>query len=89
MTGKEFVKLRKEIVLNSLYISDYENSFNIDPQTVCSFFDGYMEYLQELEREDGESLDIDEFFERYDTTENLLEWYASFEIDPLQIPSED
>lgn len=85
MTVKELVQLRKEIVLNSIYISDYENSFNIDPHTVYGFFDGYMEYLQELEREDGENLDIDEFFERYDTTENLLEWYSYFDKDPLPI----
>jgi len=43
-------KLRKQIVLNSLYVSDYENSYGIDPHAVQSYFDGFVEYLCEVAR---------------------------------------
>ena len=43
-------KLRKQIVLNSLYVSDYENSYGIDPHVVQNYFDGFVEYLCEVAR---------------------------------------
>ena len=38
MTKQELQQLRNEITLNSLYTSDYNNSFNIDPRQVQDFF---------------------------------------------------
>ena len=32
--------LRKEIVLNSLFIADYRNSLNIDPHMLCNYGGG-------------------------------------------------
>ena len=43
MTKQELQQLRNEITLNSIYTSDYNNSFNIDPRQVQDFFDGYLE----------------------------------------------
>lgn len=43
LSFRQFKKLRGEIVLNSLYLSDYENSLGIDPQNVYDFFEGYLE----------------------------------------------
>lgn len=43
-------KLRKQIVLNSLYLRDYENSYGIDPHAVQNYFDGFVEYLCEVAR---------------------------------------
>lgn len=74
LTDEELVKLRKEIRLNSLFISDYENSFGFDPHEVCEFFDGFMSHITELEKENGEDLPWDEFWKKYDTVENLLAW---------------
>ena len=48
LTNEQLIKLRKEIVLNSLYKSDYENSFGIDPNEVCYFFDSYIEDMWNL-----------------------------------------
>ena len=48
LTSAELSKLRKEIILNSLYVSDYENSFGFDANDICCFFDGYVSYLEEL-----------------------------------------
>ena len=47
MTKQELQQLRQQITLNSLYTSDYENSFNIDPRQVQDFFDGWLEYCSE------------------------------------------
>lgn len=41
-------ELRKQIVLNSLYLSDYENSYGIDPHEVQDYFDGFVDYLCEI-----------------------------------------
>lgn len=38
-------KLRKEIVLNSLFISDYQNSLGLEPNQVLCYFDAYFEFL--------------------------------------------
>ena len=76
-------ELREQIVLNSIYVHDYENNMGIEAKVCCDFFDGYVSYLQELEKENGEDLDFDEFFDKYDTTDNLWDWYCCFEDEPL------
>lgn len=80
MNKKQLAQLRKEIVLNSFFISDYNNSFGIDPNIVCAFFDGYMDYLCELEEETGK----DAF--ALDNKTNLWAWYLCHDQDPLPIP---
>ena len=48
---------------------------------MCDFFDGFMSYLTELEKEKyGKELDkIEDFFKEFDTFENLWEWYCLIE----------
>jgi hypothetical protein len=62
--------LREEIVLNSLFLKDYNNSFQFSPESVRSFFDGYVDFLLELAKEDGKT-EIGE----YDTMDNLFTYY--------------
>ena len=77
LTSAELLQLRKEIILNSILIYDYTNSFGFNPWDICSFFDGYVSYLEELAEEDGfESVD---FLEEYDTEENLYSWFLCFD----------
>lgn len=46
--------LRQEIVLGSIYVSDYKNSFGISPEKVCDFFTSFWEsYCEELAKEDN------------------------------------
>lgn len=46
--------LRQEIVLGSIYISDYANSFGISPEKVCDFFTSFWEsFCDELAKEDN------------------------------------
>ena len=45
LTTTQLWDLRKEIVLNSVFLSDYDNSLGIEPQEVCNFFDSWLEDL--------------------------------------------
>jgi len=76
---QDLEQLRKEIVLNSLYISDYNNSFNIDPHSVCDFFDGFISHMEELASEINPNMTYEEMFVMLDNTETLFEWYSCFE----------
>lgn len=86
LSKRQFKKLRSEIVLNSLFYSDYRNSFGIKPATVCSFFDSAIEYIaDEYYEQHGKRLDICDI-----TTDMLYAYYTSglFETDPLE-PDDD
>ena len=75
-TKEDLWDLRQQIVLNSLFVSDYRNNMGIDEHSVADFFEGYMDYLTELEREEGMSDEtFKQFFDRYDTPDNLWSWY--------------
>ncbi len=84
-TKEDLQNLRNEIVLNSLFVSDYNNSFGISAKSVCDFFDSYMDFIDEMAKEDGfkygyqSEHTFDEFFEKYDTIDNLMEWYGCYE----------
>lgn len=84
--------LRKQIILNSLFISDYRNTFGIDPHVVCDFFDSYLSYLDEEMRLTIPGYDDSHFFDHlldFDTEENLWNWYCCYEDDPLPIHKEE
>lgn len=92
MTKQMLWRLRQEIPLNSMYYSDYRNSLSIDEHAVCDFFDGYLEYLNEIMQEQIPAYDDAEFFDWlpvYDNAENLWNWYGCFEDDPLPLDIEE
>ena len=77
LTSAELSQLRKEVILNSVFIYDYTNSFGFNSWDICSFFDGYVSYLEELAREDGyEGID---YLTKYDTEENLYSWFLCYD----------
>ena len=76
LTAKELWKLRKEVVVGSMFVSDYVNTFGFNPHDVSSFFDGYADYLQELIEEDG--VDESEFY-TYDNINNLWSWFNCYD----------
>ena len=78
LTLEELSQLRKEINLNSIFIYDYTNSFGFNPWDICSFFDGYVSFLNELAREDGFE-GIDYYLTKYDTKENLYSWFLCYD----------
>lgn len=61
----ELCELRKEISLGSMYLTDYENSFGIDVDTLSSYSEGYEESLYEEYGEDWENHDTPEEFANY------------------------
>ncbi len=85
MTKEDLWKLRKEICLNSLFVSDYRNNFGFTEESVCTFFDGYMEFLGEIAEERfGEKATLDNVF-TLDDAENLYEWFCCFEEFPFEM----
>ena len=49
---EQLKKLRSEISINSIFYSDFNNSFEIDCHEVSNYADGYLEHLKESEYED-------------------------------------
>ena len=90
MNRQQLWELREEIVLNSLFLTDYDNSFRIDNNKVCNFFEGYVEFLYELAEDDGQQgLTFFEIANRYDSEDNLWEWYNCYDEDPLPQQEEE
>ena len=75
LTKDQLWELREEIVLGSLYINDYENSFGIDPRGVCNFFDSFIEDAQQ----DDEGNFNDRKTEEFDNADELYDYYMSCE----------
>ena len=92
ITFSDVKRLRKEIVLNSLYISDYKNTLGLDPHEVCDFFDGFVEYMAELLAEEYGDVPVSEYYDylyKYDDEANLEEWWNMFEECPFSGRKED
>ncbi len=79
---EDLAEFRKQIVLNSLFVSDYQNSLGISSDSACLFFDSFMSFIEDLAEEDGFKLtdkNWKEFFEKYDTLDNLEDWHGCYE----------
>ena len=68
LTHDELMELRGQVCLGSVYLSDYNNKFGIDPNQVYSFCEGYgMEIDWDEERDTPEAFaDYCESVERFD-----------------------
>lgn len=75
LTIDELWQLREEIKLYSLFIADYDNSFDFYPNDVCAFFEGYCDYLDELQSEGDKSIPALD----YDSKENLWSWFNCYD----------
>lgn len=75
LTKEQLWKLRKEITLGSIYVDDYKNSFEIEPQSVCNFFDSFIEDAQQDDNGNFNNRNIKEF----DNAEELYNYYMSCE----------
>lgn len=74
-TKNELEQLRQDIVLNSIYTSEYENRFNINPKFIQDFFDGYIDF-------------IDQDFDK-DDINTLQDWYYTVDYsDYIDNPSQ-
>ena len=75
LTIDELWQLREEIVLYSIKSADYANSFDFYPNDVCSFFEGYESYLDELQSEGDPAIPAID----YDSKENLWGWFNCYD----------
>lgn len=75
LTKEQLWKLRQEIVLGSIYVNDYENSFGIEPIDVCNFFDSFIEDAEHDDEGNASGRDIKD----YDNAEELYNYYSSCE----------
>ena len=83
-TRESLWALRREIVLNSLFIADYRNSLNIDPQMLCSFFDGFLEEVEMQMEEEIPGFKDAQFFDylpQYDNPDTLWDYYCGIVFD--------
>jgi hypothetical protein len=80
LTVDELWMLREEIVLNSIYFHDYENSFGYNRRDICYFMGGYLEFLEELMKDYGiAEEDYDTCLDEFDTKENLYRWFLCYD----------
>ena len=78
LSKRQLKELRKQIILNSLYLKDYDNNLYIKSKNVCDFFDSYIEELSEKYNTN----DIDEIL-KHDNIDELWNYYKYLEFDPL------
>ena len=73
-------KLRKEVLLGSLYYDDYENSFGIPVKVCCNFFDGFIEwcFIVESEYENGLNK-FEDIYNKYDNVNELWDYFCGLE----------
>ena len=86
-TKQDLWALRRQVVLGSLFVSDYRNDMGIDPRWLCDFFNGYLDFMEEVALEDGEEIDHSkclDFMDAHDNPELLLEWYLCHELADYQ-----
>lgn len=84
LTKKQIKDLRKQIVLNSLFLDDYSNTLFIKNITACAFFDSYIDYLYEIASENGvNNIDVLSVIQLYDTIDRLYDYYVSLEYNAL------
>ena len=76
LTKEQLWKLRKEIVLGSIYTNDYENSFGINPKNVQSFFDSFIEDAQQDDEGNFNNRKVEEF----DNPDELYDYYTGCEF---------
>ena len=77
LTKEQLWELRQEMELNSIYLRDYSNSFGIEEKECFTLFNGYIEYLLELNNTDnGLNQDLSDIIKLYDNAKNLYNWFA-------------
>ena len=81
-TKEDLWALRNEVVVNSIFDSDYHNSFGLDTHSVCDFFDGWLDFIEELMVEDGykdAACRFFDYFVEYDNADTLVQWYNCYD----------
>ena len=72
----ELWRIRRQIVLNSLYAPDYSVREGYNAIDLSCFFEGYVDYLYELMEENGAN---ENEFCKYDNKDNLFSWFCCYD----------
>ena len=90
LAKRDLPLLRSQIRLGSMFYSDYRNDMGFEEHSVCNFFDGLLDYVYELLKEErGEAPTWEEVIERADTVESMEEWFYCFEGFPFEEVKDD
>lgn len=79
LTYDEIKLLRDDVVLGSIYISDYSNRYGYDAHAICNIMEGFIEEIDYLIDENGGN------FEDYDTPEELYNYINSIEFSDEEL----
>jgi hypothetical protein len=80
LTSAELWAIRSKVVVNSVYLADYENQYGISEVSLCNFFDGYYDYMWELAIEKyGRNVAEEIVRNEFDTEDNLYSWFNCYE----------
>ena len=81
LSSKQLKALRKQVVLNSLFLNDYKNDLYIKPETACNFFNSYLDNLYDLAISNGfNNLGVFDVIALYDNLKNLKAFYSEYPI---------
>lgn len=80
LNESQVIQLRNEITLNSLFLGDYKNSFGIDVEEVCNFFDSFLSWAYDKWKENHTEKAKCEITD-LDTYVNLREYFNEYRLD--------
>lgn len=93
LNKEQLWSLRQEISLNSLLLSDYENSLEANVSDLSDYFDGYVDYLFDLAEQNDEPIDVLKDFlavaDKYDNPDNLWDWAEGAETSFIHYDWDD
>ena len=80
LTSAELWAIRSKVVVNSVYLADYENQYGISEVSLCNFFDGYYDYMWELAIEKyGRNVAEEIVRNEFDKEDNLYVWFCCYD----------
>lgn len=79
LTKKQLKDLRNNITLNSLFLKDYENWYYIKPQSVCNFFNSFLDYIDNEYNFDN--MDLYDLLEQHDNIDEIYDYYIESCVD--------
>ena len=79
----QLAQLREQVCLGSLFYGDYENDMGLNSHLVCDFFDGFINYYEDVPQDEWESSNKNSMDYPYDTIENLWHYYCTIEVESM------
>lgn len=76
MQPDQLLDLRCEVNLNSTKLSDYDNTFGLNPKALQEFFQGYAAYIEQavLEKCSDQPESRETFFQYFDNIITMLDY---------------